>query len=200
MNKDYFENIDSPEKAYCLGVIYADGCVYKRTDRPTGFRVELKMKDLDVIKYVHKQLNLKGKIYTYTDGYKLATSCTKMGQDLINLGCVPRKTFIIEKPKIDDEFIYPFLLGIIDGDGSLSLDRNTIRIFSASIKFVEWIQEWLIENGYNPQKVNFTDSDNTYTVTLGRREEVQRFINETYNKYEFGMARKKEIAMNILEK
>ena len=29
LNKDYFKNIDNEEKAYWLGFIAADGCIYK---------------------------------------------------------------------------------------------------------------------------------------------------------------------------
>jgi hypothetical protein len=50
-NEDYFEIIDTPEKAYFLGFIFADGCLI---DNPKEYRYKLNIKihskDEDILK------------------------------------------------------------------------------------------------------------------------------------------------------
>ena len=60
-DKDYFEVINTPEKAYWLGFIYADGCITKRN----VFSIKLSIKDIELLEELKKDLNSEHKIGTY---------------------------------------------------------------------------------------------------------------------------------------
>ena len=46
---DFFENIDSEEKAYFLGFLMADGNVYVRKQSQPCIRLEISVKDLEIL-------------------------------------------------------------------------------------------------------------------------------------------------------
>ena len=88
LNHDFFESIDSEEKAYWLGFIMADGCVYKGSDG-SSLRLQINLKGSDV-EHLQKFQNAIGSSYKIqTKMIKTSNVCilkvnsTKMCQDLI---------------------------------------------------------------------------------------------------------------------
>jgi hypothetical protein len=62
-----------------------------------------------------------------------------MVTDLINQGCIPRKTFKIDKPNIDEQYYQSFIRGYYDGDGNFFYNEKTkqsvVTIVCASKNF-----------------------------------------------------------------
>lgn len=137
----YFKKIDTQEKAYILGLIYTDGCVKWVKNKDKCFVIS--MTDLDIIQKVKKAINYTGPIYFkkrrkphYKDQYAICVHSKEMAQDLINLGCVPRKTHVLRFPydnEVPNYLLNHFLRGCIDGDGSIH--KNT-RCNSAYLSLV----------------------------------------------------------------
>jgi hypothetical protein len=81
--------------------------------------------------------------------YHLQLCNKKLFNKLYELGCVPRKSNIVNPPAIDDEFYFPFILGYFDGDGSIS--RNTtinswkIYIGTGGKNLFEWLESIFIK-------------------------------------------------------
>lgn len=131
-NKDYFKKIDTSEKAYWLGFLYADGCItrFYKGDVLKSMSLEVSLKNDDcehLVKFndalnsnvpiQHRTINKKYK------AYRLVINCTSMCKDLINLGCLPAKSLILEFPNEDivpKEFVKDFIRGYFDGDGGIS--------------------------------------------------------------------------------
>lgn len=129
-----FDVIDTEEKAYWLGFLYADGCV--NSDKNI-VSVSLKESDTEHLvklknffkatsnKIVHRTVTLKGKIY-YTCSFSVCDKHLK--ERLIELGCVPKKSLILKFPDISifkyNSLVYPFIRGYIDGDGCLTFSKN----------------------------------------------------------------------------
>ena len=57
-NKDFFNKIDTEEKAYWLGFLYADGCIVTRSKckKVTPMSLELVLSSID-INHLYKFLN-----------------------------------------------------------------------------------------------------------------------------------------------
>jgi hypothetical protein len=131
----YFEKIDTLEKAYWLGFIFADGYISKNFDR---FRLRLAIKDKIHIENFCKILkisssNIKEEISIKTNKknsyFKIYNK--KFIRDLLFHKVVPAKTKIIELPELRNyEFYLAFLLGYYDGDGT----KGTSSIKSVSRK------------------------------------------------------------------
>lgn len=124
----FFETIDTEAKAYCLGLLYADGYIDQHAH---GIHIQLKAQDADILREM-SCLIARGKDLTRpftamndpSYGLALQISSAKIKTDLIRLGCVPAKTFKIRLPDLDPEVMRHFLRGYFDGDGCLHIGRG----------------------------------------------------------------------------
>ena len=57
-DRNYFEKIDTEDKAYFLGFLYADGFNTKQ-----GFRLQISQKDEDVLLKLKENIKYTGKLY-----------------------------------------------------------------------------------------------------------------------------------------
>lgn len=152
LNKDYFKQIDSPDKAYWLGFLYADGSIQER--KGGGRLLELSLAEADA-HHLEKFLNsigannpIKHRISKYKD--KEYPSCrvfiynTEFCNDLINLGCTIRKTYTIQFPTNDivpKEYMRDFIRGLFDGDGCIAYGNNGTTLFSTFTGMEHMVQE-----------------------------------------------------------
>ena len=123
-NESYFETIDTEDKAYWLGFIYADGNVHSKETR---LRIMLHTRDAEhLFSFLNcidsnQKTNLRRIGEQEYIGVEIARM--KLAKDLIEKGCVPSKTFKLQFPS---ESILPrnlqrhFIRGYFDGDGCLS--------------------------------------------------------------------------------
>lgn len=133
-NEDYFKTIDSANKAYWLGFLYADGCitsVYKNDElRRMNLEISLCAEDRHHLEKfrdcIESNLTIRDKtIHSGNKEYyanRLAVYSTKMCKDLYKLGCTPRKTYTVTFPTYDivpHEFMRDFVRGFFDGDGCI---------------------------------------------------------------------------------
>lgn len=128
LNEHYFDIIDSEEKAYMLGFIYADGNNLFQTNRVA---IQLAKIDEEILqKFSHimfnkqnlkysKKQNAEGKEFEYVS---LNMYSKYMSQHLATLGVVERKSHLITFPTWLDISLYKhFIRGLIDGDGWIYL-------------------------------------------------------------------------------
>lgn len=121
-NRYIFKNIDTEEKAYWLGFLYADGSVGS-----TDNRIELGLaeKDLHHIEKFKHFINLDNKI-SYRPklkSYRYSFRDAEFKRILIEKGCVPKKSLILTFPteeQVPDNLIRHFIRGYFDGDGCFS--------------------------------------------------------------------------------
>ena len=122
-----FEKIDTEEKAYWLGFLYADGSVGSKEDK---IELGLAEKDLKHIEKFKTFMNINNKI-SYrekTKSYRMSFRSAKCKQDLIDKGCIPKKSLILDFPnenQVPKELQRHFIRGYFDGDGSISTPKNS---------------------------------------------------------------------------
>lgn len=132
-NKDYFENIDSKDKAYFLGFIYADGFITKPDWGQAKLGITLAEEE-PIIKF-KKYINSDNPIGIYTKGknsysegkteYKFALTSDKLVVDLEKIGVIERKTLVLTFPELREDLIPHFIRGYFDGDGSVFLHKDS---------------------------------------------------------------------------
>jgi hypothetical protein len=124
----YFSVLDTPEKAYWLGFLYADGAIVKFNGQSV-LKVDLNQKDMHHLEKLRDDLQATYKIgcfdqqttYGVCPVARLQITSDLLVDDLINLGCTERKTFSLSPPAISEpEFIRSFIRGFVDGDGSIA--------------------------------------------------------------------------------
>lgn len=125
-----FDNIDTEEKAYWLGFIYADGYIQSPNVKQFKyvFAIGLATVDISHLKKFNSFVKCKtnkvriDKYHQYgKEKERCIWSCANkhFWNALNNLGCVPNKSLILKFPKINQELIRHFIRGYFDGDGTL---------------------------------------------------------------------------------
>lgn len=122
-DESIFEQINTEEKAYWLGFLYADGYV----DTTYGkVRIALKESDVNHLKKFKKFLKSDAPIKQKIDNwaYQFEVSSMKIAQDLEKLGCFQCKSLSLKFPskkQVPEHLIHHFIRGYFDGDGSITV-------------------------------------------------------------------------------
>lgn len=167
----YFDNIDTEEKAYWLGFLFADGAI---TQYQHSYDIELGLKIEDK-NHVEKFAKAVGKEYvnsksTYRSRCILGSK--HMFDTLCSYGCVPRKSLILKFPNKTifkyESLIRHFIRGYVEGDGCLSYcdKKHTtpcIRILGTE-DFLNGIKE--IFNSKNKLSLNSKDNEITKVLSF----------------------------------
>ena len=122
LTPDYFKVIDTPMKAYILGLLTADGFVTKAGQ----VCLALHEKDRALVEAVRDRLAPGARIGTYktrtTPMVRFSVSAPGLVADLASHGVVNGKSLITVWPTgLPDEFVNGYICGYFDGDGSLGL-------------------------------------------------------------------------------
>lgn len=126
VDHNYFENIDTPEKAYWLGFLTADGNVIKGDTGGYSVRMELSIHDSEHLKKFKKALSSEHLIKKHTNSNMMgiAIYSKKMFNDLVKHGVISNKTKIIRPIKLDNDLVHHYWRGIFDGDGCIGVHRK----------------------------------------------------------------------------
>lgn len=147
IDKDYFKIIDNEDKAYILGLLYADG--YNQVKR-SQIRLTLHKKDKDILDKINKCLNHSKPLLLLKENYlDLTINSKDISLDLEKLGCVQNKTFKIVFPFqcISEDLTRHFIRGYFDGDGCICFSGkyNDIQLnLTGNPLFIEQIQDILV--------------------------------------------------------
>lgn len=127
VNNNYFKKIDTPEKSYILGFLYADGCNYTSKNGKNNIINFTQLKNsIDILEKIKLQLESDYPILEYIQKENQKTICKidirskEISDDLIKLGVPCKKSLIIEFPNsniVPKELISHFIRGYFDGDG-----------------------------------------------------------------------------------
>ena len=127
-NENFFETIDTPQKAYWLGFVVADGYISISDNR---FGIELAKKDKDhLIKFKNALESNKGLEERKRKGrltaYQFRLSSKKIINDLSELGITGNKTYNMKSmlKKLDKDLQSHYLRGVFDGDGCIYLPKK----------------------------------------------------------------------------
>jgi predicted DNA-binding protein YlxM (UPF0122 family) len=121
-NTNFFDDIDSEEKAYWLGFLMADGSI-----RDYMIRLGLGRKDKDHLEKFIVSLGSNRKVEDYEQAYSKGGKVHKMSRLIINSahmrkklrshGLSERKSLNEVLPELAPEMISHFIRGYFDGDG-----------------------------------------------------------------------------------
>lgn len=132
IDETVFDTIDTEEKAYWLGFMYADGCIYSKekrielslqgsdTSHLEKFATFLKSTNPNLVK-VYKNYK-KGKY----DRCRVTIRSKHIWEALNNAGCIPNKSLILKFPSsniVPTKLLRHFIRGYVDGDGCLCITK-----------------------------------------------------------------------------
>lgn len=207
VNQDYFEIIDTPEKAYWLGFIYADGYVSIGKYRNlTG--IALAKKDKEHLEAFQKAISSNIPIHEYktsstnygTSNYCRIQICSKkFTSDLIRHGVVEHKTDILKPPEIDERLKPHFIRGYFDGDGCLTYRiRDTRKEYVVKIlstpEFLDMIKNFIEDNNIATVRKYYQrkEGQTVRSLELGGNYQVRKFLDLIYKDSTIHLERKHE--------
>jgi len=204
-NENYFYVIDTGNKAYWLGFLYADGCVSEK-----ALELGLQERDKNHIEKFLEELNadveIKDRI-TSTEGKKYKSNRVLLNSkilvsDLIDKGCFMNKSSTIRFP---DEDILPkdlqnhFIRGYFDGDGCIGFYKNKIAMIDiiSNEPFLLEMQKILVEQcglnyvklrkHYTSTKVKYLKyggAHNVFKIYKYLYKDADVFLTRKYNKFQ----------------
>lgn len=182
------EKVDSPFKAYWLGIMITDGWIDK-----TG-TIYLSMADQDVIEFVANILDLpitKIKKDGRLTQYRVAFNHPKLLQQLNERGIFNCKSKTKEHVLFyedEQKYLPYFVRGVIDGDGWIRRDGKEFFITSGSEKFALFMKD-MLENKFYMIELNTIESESTWTVRSAESKNINILKYIIYAE-PYGMARK----------
>lgn len=120
LDEDFFTEIDTPEQAYWLGFITADGCVLEDpAGRPACLRVDLAQCDDDHLRILCNHLGSDRPVLYSQDCACVSFGSRRLASALCKLGVTPRKSLIVEPWNGPADLMVHYWRGLFDGDGGM---------------------------------------------------------------------------------
>lgn len=161
-----FDKIDTEEKAYWLGFLYADGSISSNRNE---IELSLKSSDIEHLEKFKNFLNFSVDKHIFQDSIRCRFQITNkhLKESLINLGCAPRKSLIITFPsenQVPQNLQKDFIRGYIDGDGSIMINtrRNAGRI--SILGTANMLNGIINSMNWRKTKIHKRDTEKVYTV------------------------------------
>jgi len=176
---DYFNKIDTIDKAYFLGWMISDGAIIEsktRKNRSNVISLEIHNKDRIILEMFSKALGAEDniiKLFPKRNHANIRFASEQMSKDLSKYGAVPRKSQITYLPLIRDDLMSHLIRGIFDGDGTITIDKNGNGhlCFYGSEKICNQIADYLHNKvGLNRNKVS---KSTCYHVWYGGKKPIK---------------------------
>lgn len=199
IDEHYFDAIDTPNKAYILGFIYADGCNFtpsnliritlKDTDKDFLELLRLEMKNEKPLKFIDKNQRSKNGCVT------LELQSKHMSEKLEELGCPNNKSLILQFPNfISEELMSHFIRGYFDGDGYIQDPEKrsncTMIIIVSSKFFIDSLKNYLQENLGIESHIRIMKNSATESLYITKTQYVKDFCEWIYKNADLYMKRK----------
>lgn len=146
---DCFQSIDSPDKAYFLGLLAADGHTsLKRNAKFTS--IELQFPDAEVLDELARLVNYKGGCEMITRKGKrpsgrLLIHSRLLTESLVSQGITLNTEQHFLPGSIPSELRGHCLRGLLDGDGHISAKKKSLYLCSCSQAIISTVSTWVAE-------------------------------------------------------
>lgn len=204
LNSNYFDNIDTPNKAYILGFLYADGynCITSQT-----VKLQLQEQDKHILERINKEIGSNKPLefcdnsnkhdfgYTYENTYLLAFYGRHITKMLEEKGMIQNKSLILKFPteeQVPKELISHFVRGYLDGDGCIYFKGKICKAdIVSTYDFCNSLKDIIIET-LNIHVGIYKCSNNEITkrLTIGGRNQVKTFLDWIYKDADMYLERK----------
>lgn len=197
---DYFSK-QSAEMWYMIGFIAADGNIAKYSN---SLDITLASRDGYLLEDMKRHLNFTGSIKYFEtlhgdDKARLTVTNKKMVDDLAKYNVTRAKTFTFSIPdNLPKKYQRDFLLGYLDGDGSVSTDGKQVIIVSVQKEVLETFLKWLEPLGIHGNIGANKRENRKYTLyylNCSRSAEIPmlyHYLYDNLNRDDLFLKRKKE--------
>lgn len=189
-DEDFFSRNNSAAY-YWAGALEADGCVRERGPNSHTIDMRISKKDRSWLEQFREALQAGHPIRKDRDFVSFKVHSNRMFEDLEDLGIVPRKTYKNITPDIPDQYVYDYIRGIFDGDGTICKKASKKwDAYKVGLVNSEAVCKWI------DKKLDFSCSlypDNqsvAWRLETADRENIKKFAVLIYDGAEYYMKRK----------
>ena len=198
VNENYFKNIDTSEKAYWLGFIQADGCLYMQKTS-IRFQINLSARDMlhleklnraidSTYKVYEKKVTVKGREY---DSCSLQITSKPFAANLMKNGIEIRKSLNDAFPSLSSNLMPHYIRGFMDGDGSIKVAKQkpgkdyvqvSVR-FAGGKEFLIKLRDYLkkeLNCSFAEKSIRRMGKSKAYEFSFSKQKDVINFYEHVY--------------------
>jgi hypothetical protein len=224
--EDFFDDINTEEKAYFLGMLYADGNVAR--DQPT-ICLSLQEDDGYLVEQLNSFVSNDRPLYLKSDNdnessrpqYNLVMYSQHMKDTLVSYGMVPAKSLILQFPQVitdaPEHIQRHCIRGWFDGDGHVSIykrkdkrNENSPQNYKHNVSIVGTldamtgirciIEKYIPDISFHIYKKDKSNDKNTYILMVQGGFNAGKFLKWLYTDATIYMNRKHFVAKQIIQK
>lgn len=195
LDEQYFSRIDTPAKAYFLGFLASDGCLWN-DDYRFLVKLQLQKRDKHILELFSQEIKTNKPLIKSPNGNQFCIEvCSEtMFKDLVKLGLTPRKTQVYQLKILEHEELMPhFLRGFFDGDGCITFSQKKkvedllpsdfkVTITGATLA-TQTIFDYLKEQQLSPARYDVTANKynfGCYTIEFTNNQSIYEFLTYIY--------------------
>ena len=211
LNENYFDEINTPNKAYILGFLYADGC---NSMQKSTIHISLQEEDKQILEDMRKEIGSEKELefidnsnkhnfgYTYKNMWRLNMFSKHMCETLENIGMMPNKSLKITFPNIDESLYSHFIRGVFDGDGCIHNSKGKTRHLCSIVgtyDLCNFLKEYFEKMGFSSH-VREASNHNGITAVfeIWKKDSVMQFLDFLYSDAEMYLERKYQRYLNCI--
>ncbi len=202
-NRRYFNNIETQDQAYWLGILASDGYIQK-----CSTIVGLCVADEELVINLKNSINgnipivvKQGRKISHQKQFRIHINSKEMINDLEKWGIIQNKAYRTKIPKINEDLIRHFIRGYFDGDGGIYIKgkRRNITITSCSREILKQIQSILqLKNMLTKRNhIYYPKKSKAAELIISSKEEVIKFLEFIYLDANLKLIRKYNLYLNI---
>jgi hypothetical protein len=201
INEEYFASVETPEQAYWLGFLAADGFVIGRTVLGLNLavrdvaHVELfrSVMGADEMPLLYVPPPKKGPIKGGTGTYGLRLNSLRLVQDVARYGIGPRKSQHCIPWDAPADLLPHYWRGLIDGDGHVSSHKYGYLSFCGTKEMCDGFIGFA--NSVCGTEARPIQTGKIWKLSINGKRQVHALLTAMYANDEVALARKKAVAM-----
>lgn len=195
LNEKYFDSIETPEQAYWLGFLAADGYIVKNE-----INIQLQKQDKTHLKKFSeaingnltvRDINGKNNFGTSFSHHRVSFKSNYMVESLKQKGIYPTKSLTLKYPNFLKNNLQSFwIIGYLDGDGCISKNKNKMRIiFTGTEDVLAGIKNFLSSKNVISKEHR---CENTFKLQVENNISYNFLKLMNYSELYFALDRKKQ--------
>lgn len=203
LNEHYFDNIDSENKAYFLGLLITDGCIHQTKGKQPMIAISLQSRDSYLLNLFLNDIGCNKKVTSDGRGCdEIQVISRPLTEALKQYGISERKSLHTVFPKNLPNNMYSHLLrGIFDGDGSISYyNRPRRKAHVKAVRLCQGNQQFLLDVVDFLQKVcdiapihTYREKEHLWSIAYRKDISMIKLIDYLYKDAHIFIKRKKHL-------
>lgn len=203
LNEKYFDDINTNNKAYILGLLFADG--HNELSKGT-ITISLEETDKYILEAINNELQSDRPLeyidysekhdfgYNYHNQYRLNICSMHMCKVLERLGMTHNKSYNLKFPEIPHIYYKDFIRGYYDGNGTINKYSGSFSIVS-TLYFATKVREILsseLQLSHGLIRESQCKNGITYDLHFHRQIESHKIFSWLYHEAVLFLSRKKD--------